>query len=55
VSLKEEQSIEGFRAIFDEYYPDHIRLVSVGVDNSVEFFRETYLLSIAGAEAFAII
>ena len=51
--LKEAQSIEGFSAIFDEDYPDHIRLVSVGVDKSVEFFGETYILNIA--EAFAIV
>jgi len=53
--LKEAQSIEGVRAVFGEDYPDPVRVVSVGVDNSIEFCGGTHILNTAEAEAFAII
>jgi len=53
--LKKARSIEGVRAVFSEYYPDHVHVVSVGVDNSIEFCVGALVLNIAKAKAFAII
>jgi len=70
VPLSDAQSINGVRAVFGEFYPDPVRVISFGqdvqtmlkdpdaetwVDSSVEFCGGTHVRNTAEAEEFVII
>jgi alanyl-tRNA synthetase len=68
--LEKARAIAGLRAVFDETYPDPVRVVSIGApigdllsdpgsdrwrDRSVEFCGGTHLASTGAAKAFALV
>ncbi len=70
VPLEDAKSISGVRAVFGEFYPDPVRVISVGsnieemlanpkndewVESSVEFCGGTHLTNTAEAEDFVVV
>jgi len=53
--LEEAKQLPGVAAVFGEVYPDPVRVVSVGEDQSVEFCGGTHLKNTREAEAFVIL
>jgi alanyl-tRNA synthetase len=54
--LEEAKKLEGVRAVFGEVYPDPVRVVKIGTDDtSIEFCGGTHVSNTAEAEKFVLV